>query len=188
MGVIETGDDTPHPIEHIGDIPLTHVGQKGIMRYFLHVLTITKSLVLVDQIVDQCMKVWFTHHECYIKEEGKIITQGRCVRRMFILQTIDVGTTMFAKGQKIELDIDLWHKSFDHVKFPQLREMQTKNFVFGLPKISVWNSQVCEAHCEIVFRKLLDIEEYKVWSIHIWRTRTQTKILRISQTKSHGEK
>ena len=56
-GVIETGDDTPHPIEHIGDVPLSHVGQKGIMKNVLHVPTITKNLVSVEQIVDQGMQV-----------------------------------------------------------------------------------------------------------------------------------
>ena len=76
MGVIETGDDTPHPIEHIGDIPLTHVGQKGIMRNFLHVLTITKNLVFVRQIVDQGMQVRFTHHDCFIEDEGRTIVRG----------------------------------------------------------------------------------------------------------------
>ena len=60
-GVVETKDDTPHPIKHIEDIPLSHIGQKGIMRNFLHVLTITKNLVFVRQIVDQGMQVWFTH-------------------------------------------------------------------------------------------------------------------------------
>ena len=31
---------------------------------------------------------------------------------------------MFAKGQKVELDIDLWHKRFDHVNFSWLREKE----------------------------------------------------------------
>ena len=31
LGVFEPGDDTVHPIEHIGDVPLSHVGQRGIM-------------------------------------------------------------------------------------------------------------------------------------------------------------
>ena len=46
-GVIETSDDTAHLIEHLGDVPLSHVGQKGIMRNVLHVPTITKNLVSV---------------------------------------------------------------------------------------------------------------------------------------------
>ena len=53
-GVVETGDDTAHPIEHIEDIPLSYVGQRGIMRNVLCGLTITKNLVSVGQIVDQC--------------------------------------------------------------------------------------------------------------------------------------
>ena len=62
-GVVETGEDTPHPIEDIEDIHLSHVGQKGIMRNILHVPTITKNLVSIGQIVDQDMQVssWVLH-------------------------------------------------------------------------------------------------------------------------------
>ena len=28
-GVFATGDDTPHPIMNVGEVPLSHVGQKG---------------------------------------------------------------------------------------------------------------------------------------------------------------
>ena len=54
---------------------------------------------------------------------------------MFIFETNDVGTAIFAKGQKLELDIDLWHKRFGHVNFPRLQEIQTKNVFFVLPKV-----------------------------------------------------
>ena len=64
--------------------------------------------MLVGQIVDQGMQVRFTHLGCFIEEEGQIIAEGRKDRRMFILNTNDVGTALFAKGQKIELDINLW--------------------------------------------------------------------------------
>ena len=77
------------------------------MRNFLHFLTITKNLVSVREIIDQGMQVTFTHLGCFIEEEGRIITQGRREGRMFILNTNDAGTAMFAKGQKIESDIDL---------------------------------------------------------------------------------
>ena len=107
LGVVETGDNTPHPIEQIGDVPLSHVGPKGVMRIVLHVLTITKNMVLADQIVDQGMQVWFTRHIFFIEEEGRIIAQGRQDGKLFILETNDVGTAMFAKGQKVELYIDL---------------------------------------------------------------------------------
>ena len=46
---VETGNNTSHPIKHIGDVPLSHVGQKGQLRNVLHVLMITKNLVSVDQ-------------------------------------------------------------------------------------------------------------------------------------------
>ena len=60
------------------------------------------------------MQVQFTHLGCFIEEEGQIIAQGRKDGRMFILDTNDVGTAMFAKGQKVEVDIDLWHKRIGH--------------------------------------------------------------------------
>ena len=75
----------------------------------LHVPTITKNLVTVGQIVDQGMQVRFTHLGCFIEEEAQIIVQGHRDGRMFILDTNDVGTTLFVKGQKVESDIGFWH-------------------------------------------------------------------------------
>ena len=43
--VVETRYDIPHPIEHIGDVLLIHVGQKGIMNNLVR--------KMVGQIVDQ---------------------------------------------------------------------------------------------------------------------------------------
>ena len=60
----------------------------------------------VGQILNHEMHVRFTHLGCFIKEEGQVIAQGRRDVRMFILDTNDVGTSMFAKGQKVESDID----------------------------------------------------------------------------------
>jgi hypothetical protein len=51
-GVVQTADDTPHPIVHVGEVPLSHVGQRGKLMNVLHVSTITKNLVSVGQIVD----------------------------------------------------------------------------------------------------------------------------------------
>ena len=59
-----------------------------------------------------------------------------------------VKTALFAKGQKIESDIELWHKRFIHVNFPRLLEMQMKNIVFSLPRFSGQNGHVCEA-CQL---------------------------------------
>mgnify|MGYP007130483640 FL=1 len=73
----------------------------------MHVLTITKNLVSDGQIVDQGMQVRFTHHGCFIEEEGKIIAQGRREGRIFILEMNDVGTAMFAKGKTVESNINL---------------------------------------------------------------------------------
>ena len=54
-GVVETGNDTPHLIVHVGEVPLSHVGQKGKLMNVLHIPTITKNLLSVGQIIDQVM-------------------------------------------------------------------------------------------------------------------------------------
>ena len=121
QGVVKTGDDTPHTIKHVGEVPRGHVGQKGKLMNMLHVLTITKNLVLVGQIVDQGMQVRFTHVSYFIEEERKVIAHGHREGRMFILNTNDVGIVLFVKGQKVESDINLWHMWLGHVNFPRFR-------------------------------------------------------------------
>ena len=146
--VVETRDDTPHTIEHVGEVLLSHVGQKWKLMNVLHVPTITKNLVSVRHMVDEGMHVRFTHLGYFIEEEGKVIAHGHREGRMFILNTNEVGTVLFVKGQKVELDIDLWHKQFGHVNFLRLCEMQTKSIVFGLRKFSGRNCHVCKA-CQL---------------------------------------
>ena len=65
---------------------------------------------------------------------------------MFILDTNDIGTAMFAKGQKVDSDIALWYKRISHVNYQRLQELQTKQVVFGFPKFSGRRDQVFEAY------------------------------------------
>ena len=67
---------------------------------------------------------------------------------MFILDSTDGGTAMFAKGQKAESDIDLWHKRIGHVNYQRLQDLQSKQVVFRLPKFSGRKAQICEA-CQL---------------------------------------
>ena len=60
--------------------------------------TITKNLVSVGQIVDQAMQVRFTHHDCFVVDEDRIIVRWRREGRMFVLDTNNIYVTMFAKG------------------------------------------------------------------------------------------
>ena len=43
--MVETGDNTPHPIEDVNEVPVSHVEQKGKLMNGLHVSTIMKKLV-----------------------------------------------------------------------------------------------------------------------------------------------
>jgi len=53
-GFVQTDEDTTHPITQIGKVPLSmQDGQTKYLKDTLHVLTITKKLVSVGQMVDQ---------------------------------------------------------------------------------------------------------------------------------------
>ena len=92
------------------------------------------------------MQVWFNHLGCFIEEEGQIIAEGRWEGRMFILDTNDVDTALFTKGQKVESDIDLWHKQISHVNYQRLRDLQSKQVVFGLSKFSGQKAKLGEVY------------------------------------------
>jgi hypothetical protein len=52
-GYVETGDDTAHPIAHIGNVPLAM--RDGKIKYLsdvLHVPNITKNLVSIGQMIE----------------------------------------------------------------------------------------------------------------------------------------
>jgi hypothetical protein len=149
-GVVATGDDTPHKIANVGEVPLSCVGQKGKLMNVLHVPTITPNLVSIGQIVDQGMQVRFTHLGAFIEQEGRSIARGRREGRMFILDRTEDGpdAALFAKAQKTMSDIDLWHKRIGHVNFQRLQDLQTKQVVFSLPKFSGRTAQICEA-CQL---------------------------------------
>mgnify|MGYP000161440376 CR=1 FL=1 len=106
-GVVATENDTSHLIANVGEVHLSHVGQKGKLMNVLHIPTITKNLVSDEQIVHQGMQVRFKHLGCFIEEEGQVIAQGRRDGRIFILDSTDDCTAMFGKGQKVKSDINL---------------------------------------------------------------------------------
>ena len=52
LGYIKTGDDTTHPIAHIGKVPLAmEDGRTKYLLDLLHILNITKNLVTFSQMV-----------------------------------------------------------------------------------------------------------------------------------------
>ena len=68
-GYVDTGDDTMHPIQHVGDVPLTlEDGKEKYMSDVLHVPTITKNLVLIGQMVVEGLQVSFNEHGCFVED------------------------------------------------------------------------------------------------------------------------
>ena len=113
------------------------------------------------------------------KKNGRLVTQGKKVGRMF---TLDVNMpkikdAMFAQGSGVVADIEIWHKRIGHVNVQRLKLMQNHNIVTGLPKFIVDGMRnVCEA-CQLgkqaknafphdkhhVRKNVLDVVHSDVW-------------------------
>ena len=139
-GYVETGDDTVHPIEHMGKVPL--VMQDGKVKHLenvLHVPTITKNLVSVGQMVDQGLQVRFNSHGVFVedlKNKCKLVTKGEKKGRLFTLDVTmpNADTAMYVDSSRVINDIDIWHKRIGHANMQRLKSMQSSGVVTGLPK------------------------------------------------------
>ena len=65
---------------------------------------------------------------------------------MFIFDSDEVKSAMYAKGLKVESNIELWHKRTAHV-LQRLRAMQRKGVVIGLPTFEL--KQVVENQAQM---------------------------------------
>ena len=109
-GYVDTRDDTTHLIRQGGNVPFQKEDNKTYIKNVLNVPNITKKLVSVDQIVEQGMQVRFNHAGCFIENEGWLITSRQREGQMFILDSHEVTSAMYAKGFKVDIYIELWHK------------------------------------------------------------------------------
>jgi hypothetical protein len=118
--LVKTGDDTTHPITQIGKVPLSmQDGQTKYLKDVLHVLTITKKLVFLGQMVEQGLQVTFNPNGCFVKNmknQGKLIAKGERNGRMFTLDVDmpEVNSMLFTHGKGVG-DIGIWHKRISHV-------------------------------------------------------------------------
>ena len=152
-GFVETGDDTAHPIAHVGNVPLSM--QDGKVKYLsdvLHVPQITKNLVSVGQMVEQGLQVWFNPDGFFVEEfnnKCRLVAKGKRSGRMFTLDVnvSEVKVAMFAHGSGVVADTNIWHKRIGHVNMQRLKLMQSKVIVTRLPKFKVDGMQkICEAY------------------------------------------
>jgi hypothetical protein len=90
--------------------------QDGQTKYLkdLHVLTITKKMVSVGQMVKQGLRVKFNPNGCFVedmKNQGELITKGERNGRMFTLDVNmpKVNFMLFTHGKGAG-NIGIWHK------------------------------------------------------------------------------
>ena len=66
---------------------------------------------------------------------------------MFILNSHEMKSAMFAKSTKADSDIELCHKRIGHINLNKLKAMKSKGVVIGLPTFKEKKIEsVCEAY------------------------------------------
>ena len=65
---------------------------------------------------------------------------------MFILDSHEMKSAMYARGQRVNADIELWHKRIGHINLQNLKGMQSKGIVIELLTFTEKEiAGVCEA-------------------------------------------
>ena len=86
---VQTGDDSKHCIEHVGNVPLHNsLGSAKRLSNVLHVPTIS-----VGQIVEKGLQVRFTQRGCFVENPRKgfkIVAKGERKGRLF---TMDINNS-----------------------------------------------------------------------------------------------
>ena len=112
-GYVQSGDDSKHRIQHVGNIPLQSIdGARNCLLDVLHVPTITKNLIFVGQMVEKELQVRFTQRGSFVEDPSKgfkVIAKGKKEGRMF---TMDVDSSnshkfCFTHDNKKIAEIDL---------------------------------------------------------------------------------
>ena len=131
-GYVQIGDDSCHPITHIGKVLLAlHDGKTKSLSDVLHVPSITKNLVSIGQMVEQGLQVRFNakgYFVEYFNDKYKLVAKGSRIGSMF---TLDAGipamnAAMYAEGKGVVANIDIWHKCIGHANMQRLKLMQSK--------------------------------------------------------------
>ena len=111
FGYVQTGDDTRHSVELVGQIPLQDTcGTRNKLIDVLHVPTITKNLISIGQMVEKGLQVKFNYKGCFIedpKKGYKVIAKRKKEGRMFTMDIKKVDRTYFARGNEKIVEIDL---------------------------------------------------------------------------------
>ena len=64
---------------------------------------------------------------------------------MFILDSHDMKSAMFAKNTKADFDIELWHKRIGHINLNKLKAMKSKGVVIELSTFKKEVEGMCKA-------------------------------------------
>jgi hypothetical protein len=129
-------------------------GQTKYLKDVFYVLTITKNLISISQMVEQGLQVTFNLNGCFVedmKNQSKLITKRKRNGRMFTLDVNmhEVNSMLFTHGKGAG-EIGIWHKRIGHVNIQHLKLMEKQNLIRSLPKFGTKEvmSKVCET-CQL---------------------------------------
>ena len=73
------------------------------------------------------MQVRFDNDGCFIEKDDRLIAKGWRDGRLFILDSNEVKSAIYAEGLKTETNIELWHKRIGHIILQRLRALQSQS-------------------------------------------------------------
>ena len=107
FGYVQTGDDTRHSVELVGQISLQDTcGTTNQLIDVFYVPTITKNLNPVGQMMEKGLQVNFNYKGCfieYLKKGYKVIAKGKKEGRTFTMDIKKDDRTYFAHGNEKKL-------------------------------------------------------------------------------------
>ena len=93
------------------------------------------------------MQVRFNNDGCFIERIDQNVVHGHREGRMFIVASNEVKSAMFAKGLKVESDLNLWHKRIGYISFQKFQNMQSKGVILRLPNFTATEiTSICEPY------------------------------------------
>ncbi|CAL9244194.1 unnamed protein product, partial [Arabidopsis halleri] len=125
-----------------GDIEVMTMKGKRVIRDVFLVPKLGKNLLSVPQMISNGYQVTFKENKCIIHDRTrrKIGEVPMRNKSFHIKWQASEETAMMAKNE----DATIWHKRLGHTGYSNLRIMQSKDMVVGLPKFKV-EAEKCES-------------------------------------------
>ncbi|KAM7502462.1 hypothetical protein LguiB_001366 [Lonicera macranthoides] len=132
---VKLGDNSRIKVMGKGNIKLQMNGTNQVLTDVFYVPDLKNNLLSVGQLQERGLAILIQNGECrlYHPKRGLIMQTTMTANRMFLLSASVVRETPACLQTTAEDSLELWHKRFGHLSYTNLRTLQYKEMVKGLP-------------------------------------------------------